>query len=96
MFGSIGSEDGPAKTLAESFVALDDARKADALVRLLFIHTDTLFLRPSWWEALPETDRRALNEMTRSGTTMRMRTGDEMADDATSFLSAVVIEVVSG
>lgn len=96
VFGWIGSEDGPAKALADSFVALDDARKADALVRLLFIHTDNLFLQPSWWEALPETDRRTLNEMTRSGTTIRMRTSDEMADDATSLLSALVTEVVSG
>lgn len=96
VFGWIGSGDGPAKALAESFVALDDARKADALIRLLFIHTDNLFLRPSWWEALPETDRQTLNGMTLSGTTTRLRTGDEMADDATSLLSAGVIEVVSG
>ena len=96
VFGWIGSDDGPAKILAESFVALHDSRKADALVRLLFIHTDNLFLRPSWWEGLREPDRRALNEMTRSGTSMRMRTDDEMADDATSLLSAVAIDVVTG
>lgn len=96
VFGWIGRDDGPAKALAESFAAIDDVRKADALVRLLFIHTDNLFLRPSWWEALPEPDRQLLNEMTRSGTTMRMRTGREMADDTTSFLSAGVVEVVSG
>ncbi|SDD08719.1 SEC-C motif-containing protein [Bradyrhizobium brasilense] len=96
VFGWIGADDGPAKALAESFAAVDDARKADALVRLLFIHTDNLFLRPSWWEALPEAHRQALNEMTRSGTTVRMRSGGEMADDTTSFLSAGVAEVVSG
>ena len=66
------------------------------MVRLLFIHTDNLFLRPSWWEALPETHKQALNQMTKSGTTMRMRTGDEMADDAISLLSVAVIEVVRG
>ncbi|MET4258250.1 hypothetical protein ABIC09_003192 [Bradyrhizobium sp. S3.12.5] len=96
VFGWIGTDDGPAKALAASFVAVEDARKADALIRLLFIHTDNLFLRPSWWDALPEDNRRALNEMTRSGTTMRVRSGGEMADDATSFLSAGVVEVVSG
>jgi hypothetical protein len=32
----------------------------------------------------------------RSGTTMRMRSGGEMADDAISFLSIGVAEVVSG
>lgn len=96
VFGWIGSDNGPAKALADSFAAVEDARKADALVRLLFIHTDNLFLRPSWWESLPEASRKALNEMTRSGTTMRSRSGGEMADDATSFLAAGVVEVVSG
>lgn len=96
VLGWIGSGDGPAKALAESFVAIDDARKADAVVRLLFIHTDNLFFRPSWWTSLTETDRRALAEMTQSGTPMRMRTGREIADDATSFSSAGVVEVVKG
>ncbi|MDH2352193.1 zinc chelation protein SecC [Bradyrhizobium sp. SSUT112] len=96
VFGWIGSDAGPAKALAQSFAAVEDARKADALVRLLFIHTDNLFLRPSWWDALSELDRRTLNEMTRSGTTMRIRSGGEMADDRTSFLSVGVAEVVSG
>lgn len=96
VFGWIGSDDGPAKALAESFAAVDDARKADALVRLLFIHTDNLFLRPSWWDALLEDQRQVLNEMTRSGTTMRMRTGGEIANDTILFLSARVAEVVSG
>lgn len=96
VFGWIGSKDGPAKKLAESYVALNNTRKSDALVRLVFIHTDNLFLRPSWWKTLPETDRRILNELMRSGTTTHMRTGNEMTDDATSFLSAEVIEIVRG
>lgn len=96
VFGWIGSDDGPAKSLAESFAAVEDTRKADALVRLLFIHTDNIFFRPSWWASLPEAERQVLNEMTRSGTTMRIRSGGEIADDRTSFLSAGVAEVVSG
>lgn len=31
-------------------IVLADDRKADVLDRLLFIHTDDLLLRPSWWE----------------------------------------------
>lgn len=96
VFGWMGPDDSPAKALAESFLAIDDARKGDALIRLLFIHTDNLFLRPSWWEALPETERRLLNGLMRSGTTMRMRSGSEMADDAISFLSVGIAECVSG
>ncbi len=96
VFGWIGSDNGPPQALADSFAAVEDTRKADALVRLLFIHTDNLFIRPSWWEALPESHRRILNEMTLSGTTMRIRSGVQIANDATSFLAAGVVEVVTG
>ncbi|PWE78696.1 zinc chelation protein SecC [Bradyrhizobium sp. SUTN9-2] len=96
VFGWIGSDDGPAKALAESFAAIEDERKADALIRLLFIHTDNLFLRPSWWVSLPPSERQVLNEMTRSGTIMRARSAGEMADDARSFSSAHVAEIVRG
>jgi len=96
VLGWVGADDGPAKALTDSFLAIEDARKADALLRVLFIHTDNLFLRPSWWKALPEADKNILNEMTRSGTTMRMRSGIEMADDAKSFLFADVAEVTRG
>jgi hypothetical protein len=96
VFGWIGSHGGPAKALAESFVEIDDLRKADALIRLLFVHTDNLFVQPSWWEALGDADRSVLNQMTKSGTSMRLRNGVELSDDETSFLSAGVFEVVSG
>ncbi|RSC31568.1 SEC-C domain-containing protein [Agrobacterium sp. FDAARGOS_525] len=96
VFGWIGSFDSPAKAIADSFIAVDDLCKADALVRLLFVHTDNLFLRPSWWEALGDIERRALNQMTRSGTTMRLRNSGELSGDGTSFVSANVVEVVSG
>lgn len=96
VFGWIGNDEGAARALASSFLKVEDNRKADALFRLLFIQTDNLFLRPSWWESLPATDRNAFNEMTKSGTTMRMRSGDELADDGKWFVRATVVETVSG
>lgn len=96
VLGWIGVDDGPAREFAESFLKVEDLRKADALIRLLFIHTDNLFLRPSWWDALPSSDRKAFNTMTLSGTTVRMRSGREIADDERSFVNAGVIETVSG
>ena len=96
VFGWIGNDEGAARALATSSLKVEDNRKADALVRLLFIQTDNLFLRPSWWSWLPATGRNAFNEMTKSGTTMRMRSGDELADDGRWFVRANVMETVSG
>ncbi len=95
VLGWIGSDDSQAKALADSYIAVDNARKADALVRLLFIHTENLFLRPSWWDALPLADKQVLNRLTKSGTTMQMRSASEIMDDTHSFVSAKVVEVVS-
>lgn len=95
VFGWIGNDDA-AKALAKSFMSVNDDRKADALVRLLFIHTDNLFLRPSWWKAISAADQKKFNEMTKSGTTMRMRSGDELANDTGLLVTAAVSETVSG
>ena len=51
VFGWIGSDEGAAKALTVSFLKVPDDRKADALVLLLFIQLDNLFLRPSWWKS---------------------------------------------
>jgi hypothetical protein len=58
----------------------------------LFLQTDNLFLRPSWWEALSLARRDALKRMVLSGTTMQPRSTREFVDDGTSLLSAAVIE----
>lgn len=92
VFGWIGPVDGPARELVNSYQNVDENRKGDALLRLLFIHTDNLFLRPSWWTELPDDQKRALNDMTRSGTQIQERTGREISDDRRRFLSAKVIE----
>lgn len=96
VFGWIGPPNGPARTLVKSFLATDDSRKADALVRLLFIHTDNVFLRPSWWAALPKSSQKVLNDMTRSGTQIRERTGAEFADASLKFITADIVDTVSG
>jgi hypothetical protein len=43
----VGNHDAPATAFADSSAQIADARKADDLVRLLFLHADNLFLRPS-------------------------------------------------
>ncbi len=96
VFGWIGGNEGPAAALARSFTAVGDDRKADALVRFLFIHTDNLFMRPTWWETLPNSTQIVFNTMTKSGTMMRARSGAELANDTLSVLSASIVEAVTG
>jgi len=96
VFGWIGDAAGPAAALADSFVRVDDDRKADALVRLLFVHSDNFFLRPSWWAALPKAEQDHLNLLMRSGTMARVRNGAELVGDGRSFATAKVVETVGG
>jgi hypothetical protein len=96
VFGWIGSCDGPAKALADSYVQIHDERKADALIRLLFVHTDNLFVRPSWWNALTLNDQNAFNALTKSGTPMRKRAAKDLADDGKAIVDAAVLDTVYG
>lgn len=93
VFGWIG-DNSTAQALAASFVDVEDDRKADALIRLLFVHSDNLFLRPSWWNGLPGSVHDGFNHMTQSGTTMRLRTGREIADSRISVCSTPAVELV--
>ena len=95
VFGWIGPTNGPARALVDSFLAIENSRKADAMVRLLFIHTDNLFLRESWWADLPTISQNILNDMTRSGTPVRMRAGPEFSDASLRLVIANTVDTVS-
>jgi hypothetical protein len=92
VFGWIDDGDGPAARLAASFQRVPDDRKADALLRMLFVQTDNLFLRPSWWEGLAQTDQEALVGQVMAGTTMKPRLEGALADDGRKLLTAAVVE----
>jgi hypothetical protein len=96
VLGWIGSQDGPAHALKASYQKVADDRKADALIRLLLIHTENLFLQPSWWKGLPATKKDSAMAMARSGTTMRARSAGELAKDTESFVTASILEMVGG
>lgn len=96
VFGWIGEPDGTARSLVDSFLTIEDSRKADALMRLLFIHTDNVFLRPSWWDGLSDAAKKVLNDMSRSGTVERQRAGQEYLDDSLELIEANVVETVLG
>ncbi|WP_242500569.1 hypothetical protein [Tropicimonas sp. IMCC6043] len=96
VLGWIGPENGPARSLSNSFLSIEKARIADALIRLLFIHSDNIFLNPTWWDDLPERNKVALSNMTRSGTLARERTASEYTNTSLQLSSAAAIETVTG
>ena len=96
VFGWVGSEVGAAGAFASSFARVPDGRKADVLLRLLFLQTDNLFLRPSWWGSLQTSRRAAFTELMMSGTPTRRRSANEFVDDQESVTSAAIVGIVSG
>nr|WP_213546381.1 SEC-C metal-binding domain-containing protein [Vannielia litorea] len=96
VFGWVGTNVGPASAFVDSFESIPDERKADVLVRLLFLQTENVYLRPSWWEALDELRRVAYRKLLMSGTPTRMRSASEYMDDGVSVITADVVESVRG
>lgn len=67
VFAWIGPEDGPAGTYVDAFDAVADPAKADALVQIAFEQLENIYLRISWWDALPAGQRADLTRRIRSG-----------------------------
>ncbi|MCJ1881969.1 hypothetical protein [Pseudomonas nitroreducens] len=66
-FGWLGPSDGPAAAFVQSFRSLPDAEKSTAVIQLAFEHLENSYIRPSWWEALPDEWRSFAMEKFRSG-----------------------------
>ncbi|WP_244506325.1 hypothetical protein [Pararhizobium polonicum] len=95
VFGWIGPTDGPAALLARSFSGLSTDRKADALIKLLFLQSDNIFLRQSWWDGLTEQNQKLFQGLSKSGTAERARKVSDLADDGTTFTTALAVDVIS-
>jgi hypothetical protein len=96
VLGWIGASDGPAALLARSFLDIADDRKADALLRLLFVQSDNIFLSPNWWASLPAEAQGILVELIQSGTPHRERKAQDFALPETPVVLARVAEVLRG
>jgi hypothetical protein len=56
ILGWLGSG-GPPNAFASSYLRLPLEEKANAAVRLALEHSENTYIRPSWWNNLPETDQ---------------------------------------
>jgi hypothetical protein len=91
MLAWVGADQGPAASFVRSFSSLPDNRKADAVVRLAFEHTDNVFLKPSWWDGLKRMEQGALLAQSRSGTAARTRSANCLTDAGTSYADLPVV-----
>ena len=56
ILGWLGSG-GPPESFAFSYLRLPVEEKPNAAVRLALEHSENTYIRPSWWNNLPETDQ---------------------------------------
>lgn len=91
-FGWIGSNDGPARQLVDSFLAIDEERKADAILRLLLVHSENIYARPSWWDSLEPDVQESLYALAFSGAS-RARRGKDLALPAQPLLMCRIPEI---
>jgi len=94
VFGWIGDDTGPAKIYSDTFLAIADDRKADALLRALFIQTDNVFLRPSWWDGLPQSDQAVFKRLMLSGSPSIPLLSTQYTGSTKSTVTAGIAETV--
>ena len=96
VMGWIGTSHGPAACLAQSFIDVTDGDKAATLLQMMFVQSDNIFLRPSWWAGLPEDSRETFIALIPSGTTLRERKAADFNLMGNPLTSANPIEIVRG
>jgi hypothetical protein len=91
----LGEPDGPAGTFVKSFGSLSHNLLADALVRIAFEQMGNIYMRQSWWEALPNNDQAELLRRVWSGGISVGRRSDCLVDHGTAYASANIVETAS-
>ncbi|MBB2749793.1 UNVERIFIED_ORG: hypothetical protein GGI57_000459 [Rhizobium aethiopicum] len=95
VIGWIGSDTGPARDFADSFLAVPDHLKADCLFRILVIHTENLFLRESWWNGLDPALKAEFKSLVWAGTSKLDRSPDQYKIETHLFSAAPTETVVA-
>jgi hypothetical protein len=94
ILGWIGPTVGPAADFVRSFAALPADKVADSLVQLAFEHIENIYLRPSWWQGLPEELRDALIDRTKHGTLSGDRFASCLVPDGRAYLGSRPIKEI--
>ena len=91
VFGWMGSLAGPSANFVDSFDAIPDADKGNALARFVFEHFENTYVRPSWWDGLAIKEKDSLLARVRSGTPDRDRKLGSLVDDGFQLVTAAVV-----
>ena len=67
VIGWTGEHNGPAEAFGGSFMDVPDEQKANLGIQLAVERLENIYLKPSWWDGLSNTIRRALKARMRSG-----------------------------
>ena len=74
--------------LVRSLHSLDDSQLPDAVIRLIFEHSENTFFRPSWWNGLPKQKRDSLLRRISTAVSLYIpRSRDYLADDGMTYVS---------
>ncbi len=63
----VGERNGPAEAFGRSFMGVPDEQKANLGIQLAVEHLENIYMKPSWWDGLSNTVRRALKARMQSG-----------------------------
>ena len=67
VIGWTGEHNVPAEAFGRSFMDVPDEQKANLGIQLAVEHLENVYMKPSWWDGLSNTVRRALKARMRSG-----------------------------
>jgi hypothetical protein len=68
VFSWLPNADSVCRPFVQSFMALDDDRKSDAIVQYIFDSFENFAAEPTWWEGLPDTAKDELTMNALNGT----------------------------
>jgi hypothetical protein len=95
VFGWLGEDNGFSRRFAESFLQLPEIEMADALLRFAFEHVENLFVKPSWWEAVPLQTRNGLLKRIKNGTMSADRTADCLMPEGNRLFDVLPVSIAN-
>ena len=89
IFAWLGNPLGPATRFVQSFAAIPDDRKADAVLRVTLENLENVYMNPSWWNGLPKDAQAVLMDHFWSGLPGN-RTAQRLLDTGGTWVTARV------
>lgn len=97
VFSWVDEKNGACTKFINSFDALPNSDKGDAIIRFLFAYSENLCISPDWWEQLSEAKRDSLRKRVKVGTAYyNLPDSNILRPDGNSYVSWDVSEIKKG